>query len=55
MSFRPSIQASTLEAWEPVFAGLGDALRKGGRGRLALVAPFIPTVRGTRAHLDEIW
>jgi hypothetical protein len=49
------LEASPRGAWERLFAGLGDALRGGGRGRAALVAPFIPTARGTRVHLDELW
>ena len=42
------------QAWD-VFAGLGKAVEAGGRGRVELVAPFIPTVPGTDRYQDELW
>ena len=41
--------------WEAYFAGLSDAVAKGGLGRTALVAPFVPTERGKRARGEELW
>jgi hypothetical protein len=41
--------------WDERFAGLGEAVAAGGLGRVELAAPFIPTVPGTRRHLDELW
>jgi len=49
------VEAVPTQGWSRHFAGLGDALEAGGRGRVALVAPFLPTNRGTRNHLDELW
>jgi len=43
------------QAWAEVFAGLGQAVDAGGRGRVELVAPFIPTVPGTNRYQDELW
>ncbi len=42
-------------AWQPTFARLGDEIEKSGRGRVALVARFVPTARGGRADPDELW
>lgn len=49
------LEAKPTRDWVGHFAGLGEAIEGSGRGRAALVAPFIPTVRGTRAHLGELW
>jgi len=43
------------EVWGDVFAPLGDAVAAGGLGRVALVAPFIPTIPGTDRYQDELW
>ncbi len=49
------LKRDPAELWHPYFSGLGDALKAGGRGTLSFVAPFVPAVRGTTAHLDELW
>jgi hypothetical protein len=41
--------------WEERFLDLGDRVAAGGRGRVELAAPFIPTVPGTTRYLDELW
>jgi hypothetical protein len=43
------------DAWEPYFAKLGDEMAQSGHGRVALVAPFVPTPRGVRPDPDELW
>jgi len=42
-------------AWSTHFAKLGYAISASGLGRVALAAPFLPTRRGTRDHLDTLW
>jgi len=42
-------------AWKQHFAALGESIAASGRGRVALVAPFVPTPRGRRARPDELW
>jgi hypothetical protein len=49
------VEADPRECWDDVFAGFGDSVRSGGRGRALLVAPFIPSIPGTDAHLDNLW
>lgn len=49
------LQCTPQEAWAPHFKGLGEALAASGLGELALAAPFLPTPRGTRRHLDALW
>jgi hypothetical protein len=49
------LEASPLHGWDSLFAGLGEVLERGGLGRAALVAPFVPTDRGRTTHLEEIW
>jgi hypothetical protein len=48
------LDADPREVWD-VFSGLGKAVDAGGRGRVELVAPFIPTVPGTDRYQDELW
>jgi hypothetical protein len=43
------------DAWQPYFARLGDSLARSGYGHAALVAPFVPTLRGKRANAEELW
>src|SRR5579859_603679 len=49
------LDADPREVWEDVFAGLGKTVEAGGRGRVELVAPFIPTIPGTDRYQDELW
>ena len=42
------------DCWDR-FAGLAEAVADGGKGSLALAAPFIATVPGTTRYLDELW
>ncbi len=41
--------------WASHFAGLGASITSSGLGRLALAAPFVPTVPGTDRYLDQLW
>jgi hypothetical protein len=41
--------------WAEAFADLGGSVETGGLGRVALAAPFIPTVPGTDRYQDELW
>jgi hypothetical protein len=41
--------------WASTFAGLGAMVEASGLGRVALAAPFIPTIPGTDRYLDELW
>ena len=49
------LDAEPEAVWARSFAALGEALTVSGQGRLALLAPFLPTSRGTAKHLDELW
>jgi hypothetical protein len=42
-------------AWPALFAGLAADLETDPVARLLLLAPFIPSVAGTAAHLDALW
>ena len=43
------------QAWAAHFESLGAVLAERGLGGLALAAPFLPALRGTRRHLDALW
>ncbi len=49
------LDADPRELWSEELAGIGKAVEAGGRGRVELAVPFIPTVPGTRRYLDELW
>lgn len=42
------------ECWEAWFTGLDEEVAEAGLGRVELVAPFIPTLPGTNAYVDEL-
>ena len=45
---------SPVDEWDRTFAGLDDAVAKDDRGKVELVAPFVPTVPGTERYVDEL-
>ncbi len=47
-------ERSPAESWDAVFAGEGASVAASGKGRVELVAPFIPTVPGTDRYVDEL-
>lgn len=48
------LEADPRDCWEAHFAGLGEAVRESGLGRVELVAPFVPTVPGTDRYVDKL-
>ncbi|GAA2061080.1 hypothetical protein GCM10009801_03130 [Streptomyces albiaxialis] len=48
------LEADPRECWEETFAGLGEEVAGSGRGRVELVAPFVPTIPGTDTYVDEL-
>jgi hypothetical protein len=48
------LQDDPRECWEEHFAGRPEAVAESGLGRVELVAPFIPTVPGTDAYVDQL-
>lgn len=42
------------ECWD-AFRRYGDDIDAGGVGRVTFAAPFIPTIIGTDAYLDQLW
>lgn len=40
--------------WDERFETFGDRVEEGGRGHLALLAPWIPVVMGTDTYADEL-
>ncbi|MGW8374471.1 hypothetical protein [Streptomyces sp. ODS28] len=48
------LQQDPRECWEAWFTGLDERVAESGLGRVELVAPFIPTVPGTDAYVDEL-
>lgn len=42
------------EIWDDVFAGNGDAVGAGGHGEIVFSSPWIPTIPGTDAYVDEL-
>jgi hypothetical protein len=49
------LDADPREVWSDELAGIGKAVEAGGKGRVELAVPFIPTVPGTKRYLDELW
>jgi hypothetical protein len=49
------LETDPRDVWDTTFDGIGATIEAGGRGRVLLVAPFIPTVPGTDRHVDELW
>lgn len=48
------LQRDPREVWEEHFTGLDTEVAGTGLGRVELVAPFVPTVPGTDAYVDEL-
>lgn len=48
-------ESDPRDAWDALFAGIGDALAASGTGRLLLAAPFVPCLAGTDTYSDELW
>ncbi|MHC0433221.1 hypothetical protein ACX6XY_24040 [Streptomyces sp. O3] len=48
------LEADPRECWDEHFAGQADAVAESGLGRVELVAPFVPTVPGTDAYVDQL-
>jgi hypothetical protein len=40
--------------WHKLFRAEGEKVQQGGKGRLELVAPFIPSIMGTDRYIDEL-
>jgi hypothetical protein len=49
------LDAEPTAEWPATFAPMADDLAATGRATLRLIAPFIPTVRGTDQYLDQLW
>jgi hypothetical protein len=49
------LDADPREVWSDEIEGIGKAVEAGGKGRVELAVPFIPTVPGTTRYLDELW
>ena len=49
------VDTDPRECWDSCFKPLGAALERAGVGRALFVAPFVPTLPGTDAFLDELW
>jgi hypothetical protein len=43
------------QVWDDVFMNVGKAVEASGKGRLELIAPFIPTIPGTDRYHDDLW
>jgi hypothetical protein len=48
------LEADPRSCWTDVFASQGEAVARGGHGRVELVAPFIPTLPGTDTYVDQL-
>ncbi len=48
------LEADPRECWSEHFTGLDTDVSDAGLGRVELVAPFVPTVPGTDAHVAEL-
>ena len=48
------VESDPEECWD-AFVDYGKALEADGRAKVALAAPFIPTVVGTDTYTDELW
>lgn len=49
------LEADPRACWKQVFEPLGPALAATGQARLALAAPFVPTIPGSDRYADELW
>jgi hypothetical protein len=49
------LETDPRTAWHDCFVPLVEAIERGGRGRVLLAAPFIPTLPGTDAYTDQLW
>lgn len=49
------LQTDPRDCWDDVFVPFADRVAAGGLGRVALAAPFVPTVPGTDTHVDDLW
>jgi hypothetical protein len=48
------LETDPRSVWDEAFGGAADEAMRGGAGRLEFVAPFIPTLPGTDAYVDEL-
>jgi hypothetical protein len=49
------LETDVRAAFDEWFATLGDELSATGKSRALLVAPFIPSIPGTDAYIDQLW
>jgi hypothetical protein len=49
------VERDPAEGWEGSFAGAGSALEGTGRLRHLFTGPFVATIPGTDAYVDELW
>jgi hypothetical protein len=49
------LEVDARDVWRAHFADLGDKVAATGRGRVLMVAPFIPTVPGTDTYTDQLF
>jgi hypothetical protein len=49
------VEDDVHDAFGPWFADFGDKLAATARARALFVAPFIPTIPGTDAYVDQLW
>jgi hypothetical protein len=49
------VDEPSLDAWDEHFASIADELSAGGKAELLWMSPFLPTIPGTDAYVDELW
>ena len=49
------LEVDPLECWDEVFGAAESRIERGGVGRLAVQAAFIPTAHGTDTYTDELF
>ena len=47
-------EAASTDGWAQTFAPTGAAVVAAGVGRVELAAPFLPTIPGTDAYVDQL-
>jgi hypothetical protein len=48
------LETDPRSCWTDLLAGRGEAVARGGHGRVELMAPFIPTLPGTDTYVDQL-
>jgi hypothetical protein len=48
------LEADPRSCWSGLCTGQGEAVARGGHGRVEFMAPFIPTLHGTDTYVDQL-